>query len=157
MTPKVVNRNGLSLYEVVLSIAIFLIAMVGISQLISIGSDSAVSAKLQTEAAMHCETKLNEVIAGAIDMETVSAQPLSEDDPTWLWSLTANTDEPVEGMVDLTVTVTHYNNQDKANASFTLRRLVRDPQVFIDAAADAEEKAAAAAEEEAGLDSTSGN
>ncbi len=152
------KRSGVTLYEVVLAITIFFIAFVGISQLVSIGSNAAVTAELQTEAAMLCESKLNEVIVGAVEMENVGEQPLYDDDPTWQWSLTVNPEEPTAGMMDLTVTVIHRNNRDQINASFTMRRFVRDPQVFIDAAEEAEEKAAEAAEAEAGLEAgTSGN
>lgn len=151
------QRRGLTLYEVVLSMAIFFMAMAGVSQLISIGSDSAVAAKLTTEAAMHCESRMNEVIAGAIPLEDVSDQPLEEGNDAWQWTLVAKKDEPVPGMVDLTVTVSHYNTDGVRNATFSLRRLIRDPQVFIDAAEEAEAKAAAAAEEAAGLDQTTGN
>lgn len=140
---KASARSGLTLYEVALSIAIFLMAMAAIGQLISGGSRSSVDASLRTEAAIQCETKMNEVLAGALNLEPVNEQALSEDDASWKWSLSI-ADGEIEGIKDLTVTVSHYTNNGQINATYSLRRLVRDPQLFEDAALEA----AAEAEEE---------
>src|SRR5258708_1867065 len=49
------NRRGLSLFEVLIALAIFMGALAAIGQLIATGARGAVFAKLQTQAVIRCE------------------------------------------------------------------------------------------------------
>ena len=135
----------MSLFEVLLAIAIFLMAMTALSQLISGGRRSSLDASLRTQAVLHAETIMNEVIAGAKPMEVATSEQITEGDTNWFWSLSVE-DAEVDGLKDLTVTVVHVSNGDRENIKYTLRRFVRDPAVFEEAAleADAEAEAEAA-------------
>ncbi|MCH7988263.1 MAG: hypothetical protein IID46_03830 [Planctomycetes bacterium] len=138
----------MTLYEVVISLTIFLGAMLAISQIISVGSRAAVQARLQTQAILRCESKLSEILAGVEPMESVSNAQIEEDTANWVWSLEIG-QGPHEVILDLTVSVSHINQEGNPDSTFSLRRYVRDPQLFIDAAeaaAEAEAEAEAAAE-----------
>lgn len=136
------NRSGLTLYEVVLSLGIFLIAFAALSQLISTGSRAGVDANLKSEAILRCESKMAEVMTGAESMSSSGEIPFSDSD-NWFWSMEQSFGEH-EDLLDLSVTVFHLNQLGKPDMSYTLRRLVTDPQVYEDAII-AEEQAAAEA------------
>lgn len=141
------RRAGLTIYEVVLSMAIFVLAMVAISQLISTGSRASVNAQLQSQAAIRAENKMAEVVSGYRPLAAVAGEA-DPDDQRWLWSLNVVDSQNTTGLKELTVTITHLSDTGEADATYTLQRLMRDPQLYIDAAL-AEEEAAAAAEAKA--------
>ena len=146
-----IPRNGITLYEVVLSTVIFMMAMAGISQVISTGSRASVSAKLQSEAALHAESLMGEVVAGLKDPELagVTDEPIFEGDDRWTWTLAVQRDyQDIQYLHKLTLTVKHTTTDNRVQ-SYTVERLMRDPQFFTDVAeADAEKEADAAAEAE---------
>src|SRR3954468_5942780 len=86
------GRSGLTLLEVIISVAIFLLALVGLANLVSLGSDLALEAKEQTEALHMAQAKLSQVIAGVIPLQgqtNVAIPP--EEAPNrqdgWNWTL----------------------------------------------------------------------
>ena len=139
------SRAGISLFEVVLALSIFLGAVVALSQLTNNGMRTAVSARLQTQAVLRCESKLAELVAGVEPLEDVAEQPF-DDDENWTWSLTTTTG-PHADLLNITVSANHNSGGERSLASYSISRLLRDPLVFEEAAA-AEAEAAAAAEDE---------
>lgn len=130
------NRRGLTLYEVFLALALLLGAMAVLSQHIGVGTRAGIRARLQTQAAFHCESKLAEVIAGVEPMTAVSEQEIANAGDGWSWSLEV-APGPQPDLLNLSVSVSHVNSTGDRDAFFTLRRLTRDPQMFLDAAANA--------------------
>ncbi|MCA9024402.1 MAG: hypothetical protein KDA86_04240 [Planctomycetaceae bacterium] len=126
-------RRGITLFEVLLALGIFLGAIAAIGQVINVGTLAATEGQLRSEAILRCEAKLAEVIAGVEPMVAVQEQPFV-DDGRWLWSLSI-IDGPHPDLLQLDVSVTHQQLSRTENAGFTLTRLVRNPQLFIDAAA----------------------
>ena len=131
------NRSGLSLLEVLLSVAIFLGAFTAIMQLLNAGSDAEVSARLQSEAVLRCDAKMAEIVAG-VEKAVSSSDGIFEDDEigNWKWSAEV-TNAGAEHLMMVTVTVEHLPDGKNSNAGFTLTRYMRDPQLFIDAALSA--------------------
>src|SRR5262249_59924043 len=80
------RRPGLSLLEVLIALAIFLVAFVGLGQLIIRGGDAAMEIRLQSEAAQLGQTKLAEVYAGAEPLTAQHDMPF-EEAPSWRWDL----------------------------------------------------------------------
>lgn len=126
-------RGGLTLYEVMLSLIILLGALAVLVQHMRVGAQAGIQGQLNSQAAMLAETKMAEVLGGVEPMAAVAGVPLETNDPGWSWSLTVAAG-PAQDLLDLTVTVTHIDTLGNENATFFLRRFVRDPQVFIDAA-----------------------
>ena len=60
---------------------------------------------------------------------------------TWVWSLVVAPGLHPD-LLDLEVTVAHVSDNGNIDAECTLRRFLRDPQLFLDAAAAAEAEAA---------------
>jgi prepilin-type N-terminal cleavage/methylation domain-containing protein len=80
------RRRGLTLLEVLIATAIFLIALGGLTQLLSVANNASYEAKVISQAAHLAQTKLAELRAGILGFQSVSDQPL-DDDPTFNWSL----------------------------------------------------------------------
>lgn len=128
-------RPGITLFEVVLALAVFLGAFAAIAQILDVGRQAAVEGQLENEAVLRAQSKLAEVLAGIEPMSAVQGQAF-EDDPNWSWSLTIS-DGPHVDLLGLAIQVQHVRPTGSLDAAFILHRLVRDPQLFIDAAANA--------------------
>ena len=126
------SRAGLTLLEVLISLAIFLGALTALSQLIGIGSRAAVQAQLRTQAILKCQSKLAEVLAGAQPLESVS-QAAYEDEENWKWSLDVQPGA-YENMLQLTVSVLYSGAGESVTTSYQLTRQIRDPAMLLDAA-----------------------
>ena len=135
------TRSGLTLYEVILSLAILLPSLVVLGQMISQGTRAAVQSRLQTQAVLRCETVLSEVLAGIWPMQPAEGVAFEDAAPGWTWNLLV-TAGPHPDLLALQVTVEHADTLGTVNASYSLTRLVRDPQLYIDAAAMAATEAA---------------
>ena len=128
------RRSGMSLLEVLISVAIFLGALTAIMQVLNVGQRAEVATRLQTEAILKCEAKMAEFISG-IEEAASSQGGTFEDDETGNWKWDAEvTDSGIVSLLMVTVKVEHSISDDEANAAFTLSRYMRDPQLFIDAA-----------------------
>ena len=89
------GRTGLTLLEVLVSLAIFFMAWVGIARLVGMASDQALDARLQTEALQLAQTKLAEVMAGVQPLETQSDTPIDPSEAPnqqdgWTWAVDCN-------------------------------------------------------------------
>ena len=128
-------RSGISLLEVVISVTIFLAALTAILSLLDLGNQSRLSVSLDAKAAILCESAMSEYLSGYRDLVSTTDEAMDTGDPDDVWLLTT-TIEPADGesLLKVTVLVTHTVNDNQVNSSFLLSRLVRDPQLFIDAA-----------------------
>lgn len=128
------RRAGLSLLEVLISVAIFLGAMTAIIFALNSGQRSEIAARLQSEAVLRCETVMGEIVSGVSEATSSDGNRFTDDEEgRWEWSAQV-TDGGVTGLLQVTVVVEHKPNGDQPNASFSLVRYMRDPQIFLDAA-----------------------
>jgi hypothetical protein len=124
------QSHGLTLFEVVIALAIFMGAIAAIGQLISVGARGAVSAQLQSQAVIRAETTLGEVLAGYISLRTTSGT--FPDNPAWTWSVTVSSAQQ-QGLYLVEVTAAHAGKSSMSKSSYTVRRLLRDPAVAVQA------------------------
>ncbi len=118
------RRRGLSLLEVLTALAIFLFSLIVISQLVGLAGDRALAVQQQGDAAQKCQSKLAEVVIGAVPLASQPDQPL-DDDPDWMWSMTA---EPADVANLWSVNVRVYRQQsDGTQVECSFSRLVFDP------------------------------
>lgn len=80
------RRSGFSLLEVLLASAILLGSIFVLAELSNLGSRSAAKAIEMNTAHMICQTKLNEILAGAAPVESEQGIPL-EAYPGWVVSV----------------------------------------------------------------------
>jgi general secretion pathway protein I len=116
-------RKGLSLLEVIISLAIFLFSLVAISQLIDIGVNQAVELDFRAQAALIAQTKIAEAAAGVIPLTSQGETDL-EEDSAWTWKLDAEPDS-IPGLFRVRVTV---SRQERVmNINVAMSQLVLDP------------------------------
>ncbi len=115
-------RSGFSLLEVVLASAIFLVALVGLTQLLSVSSRQAIESQRMNRAAQLLQSKLSEVAAGVEPLISTS-EAAFEDEPDWVWSMTVEPEsEPSLYRVKVTVTFS-----PEPSSSWSATQLVLDP------------------------------
>jgi hypothetical protein len=76
----------MSLIEVLLSLAILLMSLVAIGQLVDIGSELGMDARLHVRGNRMAQAKMAEVEAGVVSL-TGSTSGTFDDDPDWSWSV----------------------------------------------------------------------
>lgn len=129
-------RRGLTLLEVLLALSIFLIAMTAIGQLIALGTRAATDARLDAEATLRAETALHELLAGVQPMQSTEATAFT-DNADWQWSATV-AEGPHVDLLLIQVSAWRQPAGEAPRGTVTLSRLVRNPQLFLDAALAAE-------------------
>jgi hypothetical protein len=117
-------RRGLTLLEVLLSLTIFLFAMVAIGRLITLGSDRALDVK--GREAQLCQSKLAEVSAGVLQLSVGSSQSGTfDEEPGWNWTVNVQ-DSGIPALWNVKVTVSH-KRSDGTQSEAILTQMVLDP------------------------------
>lgn len=122
------SRTGLSLLEVLVSLAIFLLSFIAIGRLITLSTDQALDIQQRSQAAQLCQSKLAEVVVGAVPMQVQENTPFDEDS-SWQWSLDCQPGN-TNGLYHVTVSVSRASGavgEDGTPAAFTLTQMVFDP------------------------------
>jgi len=122
------QRRGITLYEVVLALAIFIAALLVLGQSITTGTRAAVQSRLRTQAIVRCESKLAEVISGIEPMQVAGNVPFVDDPTHWHWSLDI-AEGPYSGLLELMVSVSHSGD---VAVDYSLNRYVRNSQMFLE-------------------------
>jgi len=118
-------RRGLSLLEVLVALTIFLLSFVAIGRLVTLASDHALEIQQHSQATRLAQSKLNEVLCGALALQ--SAEGSFDEDPDWQWSVDAEQDSGVSGLWTVTVTVTRPGSQPEVSA--LVSQMVLDPSL----------------------------
>jgi prepilin-type N-terminal cleavage/methylation domain-containing protein len=125
------RRRGLTLLEVVIALAIFLIALVPVWRLVSLGGERALDVAHQAQASMLCQAKLDSVKVGAESLNasgTVDIGNLSADTgQPWNYTI-ESTPADVSNLYTVTVTV-KVDRKDGKTIQASLTQLVLDPAV----------------------------
>lgn len=119
------SRCGLSLLEVMLSIAILGISMAIIGNLFYLGSRSAMQARLRSDANILCDTKMAELAAGILPPNSVGNQTI-EENPLWSYALDIQSSEQ-PGLLVATVTVQQSDSAAAVPVSMSIVRFIPDP------------------------------
>jgi type II secretion system protein I len=120
------RRAGLSLIEVLASLAIFLMALVALVHLVNTASNMAHEAHHRSNAARICQSKMACVISGIVPLQGQSDAEV-EDEPEYHWSMTVDGGS-AQGLSNVTVTVT-FSGSKEYPISASLSRMVLDPTV----------------------------
>ena len=122
--PARARRDGLTLLEVLLSLTIFLFALVAIGSLFTWGHDRGADARDKTQALRLAQSKLAEVVSG---VQALSAQAETPYDlfPGFYWTLDCN-QNGVTNLWDVQVTVARKRDQGRS-VQVTLAQMVLDP------------------------------
>ena len=122
-------REGLTLLEVLVAMAVFLLALAGIAQLIDFGTNSSVEAARTTTGTRLCQSKMAEAEAGVVSVSE-SSQGTFDDEPLWQWSIEIGAEL---APYTYPVTVKVWIEQGRA-VEVTLTQIIFDPQNMGNAA-----------------------
>jgi prepilin-type N-terminal cleavage/methylation domain-containing protein len=118
------RRRGLSLVEVLASLAIFLLSLVALSQLIEMGADRARDSSYLNLATAIAQSNMDKVLAGILPV-TGQGETASDEDPDFNFAIDATGEGPV-GLYLVTVTVSR-NRPDGTRFETKLSQYVLDP------------------------------
>jgi len=118
-------RSGLSLLEVILSIAILGGSMVVIGHLYNLGYRSALATQFRSEANLHADTKMAELAAGVLPIES-SGETEIEGAPGWQYAVEIE-DSFQPGLFLATVIVTKGEESGVLSNGISIVRFIPDP------------------------------
>ncbi len=130
-------HRGLSLLEVLLSLAILALALVAIGRLVDIGTQRGNEARAYSRGARLAQAKMAEVEAGIIPLDSESSGQFDGDDAAWTFTVTPDAAGP-PNLYNVTVRVTR-DIQGKP-VEIALSQLIFDPSL-MGSAAQAEQPA----------------
>jgi Tfp pilus assembly protein PilV len=128
-------RRGISLLEVLVSLAIFMLSIVVISQMVDSAARSAVRSKHITQAGIYCEAKMAEIVIGTQPLSSTGFTSLENADAGWqyaincepqTWSNVTSNNTSINGLNLVRVTVRFENEVEHS-----LTRVVLDPQLRV--------------------------
>lgn len=120
------TERGLTLLEVIISLAILLFSAAAIGQLVMAGIRASTWARRTSEACVRAESVLSQLCASPANLQSTGPVKF-DDDPAWEYEVEA-IPAVVPSLVRVTVTVRHYNvGSDKPDAEVSLARLVATP------------------------------
>jgi hypothetical protein len=123
LPPASPPRRGLTVLEVLLSVAILFIAMTLLTQMMSLGSDLGIKAHAKEQALRFAQSKIAEVAGGAIALPANDSGTI--DDTDLQWELTSTQRDDLANLWNVTVTVKP--KEDSSHTPFTLSQMVYDP------------------------------
>jgi hypothetical protein len=97
------SRSGLTLFEVVLAMFIFMFSIIAIWQLVTMGSDRALQIQVETRTSARCQSKMAEVIIGAQELTSSGSYTKFEDTDLY-WKLDVEPG-PGNGLYNVKVSV----------------------------------------------------
>src|SRR2546429_2334822 len=117
-------RRGLSLLEVLIALAIFLMSLVAVSQLVDLGSDRARDVQWVGQASTLAQSRMAEVLAGALPL-TSQPDTSCDEAPDWNWSMDAEAGD-APGLFRVRVVVSR-QRPDGSRFESVLNQMVLDP------------------------------
>jgi prepilin-type N-terminal cleavage/methylation domain-containing protein len=126
--PRRAPRRGLTLLEVLLSLAILAVALAAIGKLVDVGSARGNEARFTIRGARLAQSKMAEVEAGLIPISGGAGGQFTDDDAAWSYQVTsAPVSTPASPPNLYTVTVTVSRTFQGVNANVTLTQMMFDP------------------------------
>lgn len=129
------RHRGLSLLEVILSLAILGVACTFMAQAMQLSTSNALAAQRQAQAELAAESVMSQVIAGLIPLQPTSAWvPVGISASTSNWSyMISSVNCEVQNMIAIQIDVKDMSNQDvNAPIDLTVVRWIIDPALGLD-------------------------
>jgi general secretion pathway protein I len=125
--PTHTRRAGLSLIEVMLALAILLLAMAAIVRLVDIGTERGNAARMQTRGTRLAQAKMAEVEAGTVSLASETQGNFDGDDGAWQFTVTP---EPAGPLNLYTVTVRVTTTSQGRQFEVVLSQMMFDPALM---------------------------
>ena len=120
------SARGVTLLEVMLSIAILGVALAAVGELIRLGVTGSLRTRDLTRAQIYAESKMSEITTGVYPIQSSSITPY-EADPTYIYQVEV---QPAiqDGMLHVVVHLERDTSQGGKSVSYDLYRWVVDPE-----------------------------
>ena len=132
--PRKLRRAGLSLLEVVLALSILAVSAALLTQITKQATDNGLMAKRLSTAQMLCESKMSEVLAGAIPLTSSSWTQITDSGRrgSWYYKIqTATAERP--NMIGVRLSVSDQPDSTTYNPElFYIVRWMIDPSLGLD-------------------------
>lgn len=122
------RRSGLTLLEVLVSLAIFLSFLAAVTQLLNIATMHALETQNVNRAAQLLQSQMNRVVSGEIPLSSQGETPF-DDDKEFSWSMSCDQQSAAPNLWHVTITVHHAGGVAGSEQSWNLDQLVLDPSV----------------------------
>ena len=132
--PRKFHRAGLSLLEVVLALSILAVSAALLTQITKQATDNGLMAKKLSTAQMLCESKMSEVLAGAIPLTSSSWTQITDSGRrgSWYYKIQTSTAER-PNMFGVRLSVTDQPDSTTYNPElFYIVRWMIDPSLGLD-------------------------
>ncbi|MCY2980241.1 MAG: prepilin-type N-terminal cleavage/methylation domain-containing protein [Planctomycetota bacterium] len=129
-----IHRSGLSLLEVILALAILAMSVALLSQITKQSTDNGLMAQRLATAQMLCESKMSEVLAGAIPLTATPWTPITDSlrNGNWNYQIQTVTAQQKD-MVGVRLSVTDQPDTTTENPElFFIVRWMIDPNLGLD-------------------------
>lgn len=128
----------MSLLEVLTALAVFFISAVSLTQMVDTASNAATYARRLAKAQLLAETKMDEIVAGAIALSN-GGGTIDEEVEGWSYNVTvtaeswssvqdASTNQAITGLNTVIVTVT-YQMTGVQPVEYSISRIILDPRL----------------------------
>jgi prepilin-type N-terminal cleavage/methylation domain-containing protein len=121
------DRRAFTLIEVLIALAIFLLAMAVFGSMIVRNGQVAAGIDQQNLATRLCQSQLHQVAVGIVPLTSQDDMPFDEE-PNYTWSMQAD-NGPVDGLWRVTMTVKRQTAEGGDAVQCTLTQMVLDPSV----------------------------
>ena len=125
-------RQGLTLLEVLFATVIFLLSVVALTELVSMGSERAQIVKLQARTSMRCQGKLAEIMAGVQTLsggsDYTNFQEANDLDKDLQWKMDVSEGNPASNLYTVKVWVKGELPGGRVVESY-LVRIMLDPSI----------------------------
>jgi general secretion pathway protein I len=123
------SRRAMTLLEVIVSMAIFLMSFIAIASMLNFGQMHALEVQLQATGLQKAQSKMSDVIAGSEPLGSQSSVPFTEDTTgKWTWSMEADQDPSVTNLWLVKITVSYQLENDN-QLSISLTEKLLDPSI----------------------------
>lgn len=122
-----VRRTGMTLMEVMLSLTIMLIALAAIGQLVNMGSDHGLQARMNARGGRLAQAKMAEIEGGVYPISGGGSGTFDGDDSDWSWTVDPQAQSP-PNLYLVTITVSHAYRGSPF--TITLSQMLFDPTMM---------------------------
>jgi type II secretion system protein I len=120
------GRDGMTLLEVLLALAIFLFSLVAISALFNTATNQAVEIQFRSRATRLAQSKLAEFSSGVRSL-TSAGQGTFDEEPEWSWQADIQQDGTAQYLYRVTIKVSR-DTPDKRHIETSISQYVIDPK-----------------------------
>lgn len=121
---QTLRRRGVTLLEVIVAMAIFVVSLGAVGHLVYMGSQRSLEAQLQAQGLQKCQSKMSEMISGSLPLTSTNGN--YPDDSTWQFDVECTQQDSSTLLYTVKVTASHQVDSGP-RFEVSLSQMVLDP------------------------------